>query len=240
MHVDLPKPLHGWRVFFGEVGVVVLGVLIALAAQQVANGLNERAEARDARQSIQNELATYQARLESRWGVRECISRRLGEIQALLDGAEGGGAIDTPNWVGRPQTWTLLTVRWDASSQSGRAALLPAQELADYGLMYAYMRNAYDEMIIEQGDWARLRTLELLHNVTPQMVFELRRDLQDARYRAWRINGQIADLRVLARRANLPRLVNDVPGGGTRAACLPMTMPREQAIRLANPVAGEP
>ena len=239
MHVDLPKPLHGWRVFFGEVGVVFLGVLIALGAQQVVDDMNERAEAREARQSIQHELATYMSRLESRWGVRDCITRRLDEIQTLFDGAAEGGPIDTPNWVGRPQTWTLLTSRWDASSQSGRAALLPADELAHYGLMYAYMKNAYDEMIIEQGDWARLRTLEHLHNVTPQMVFELNRDLQDARYRHWRVNGQIADLRRLARRATLPTFVNDVPGGGTKAACIPMTMPRERAARLANP-AGEP
>lgn len=239
MHVDLPKPLHGWRVFVGEVGVVVLGVLIALGAQQVADKLNERAEAREARKSIQEELATYMGRLESRWGVRGCIARRLDEIQALLDQAERGGQFNRPNWVGRPQTWTLLTSRWDATSQSGRAALLPEQELADYGLMYAYMRNAYDEMVIEQGDWARLRTLERLHAVTPQMIYEFNRDLQDARYRAWRIHGQIADLRVLARRANLPRIVNDVRGGGTKAACVPMTMPREQAARLANP-AGEP
>jgi len=239
MHIHWPKPLHGWRVFFGEVGVVVLGVLIALAAQQAANDLNERAEARDGREAIRNELATYLARLESRWATSNCVAGRLAEIQTLLDKAEGGGRINTPNWVGRPQTWTLLTVRWDASAQSGRAALLPPQELADYGLMYAYMRNVYDEMIIEQGDWARLRTLEHLHTVTPQMVFDLNNVLQDARYRAWRINNQAGDLRTLASRVKLPKLANDVPGGGTRAACLPMTMPREQAARLANR-AGEP
>ena len=36
MHVHLPKPLHGWRAFVGEVGIIVIGVLIALAAEQVA------------------------------------------------------------------------------------------------------------------------------------------------------------------------------------------------------------
>ena len=35
MHVHLPKPLHGWREFTGEVGIIVLGVLIALGAEQV-------------------------------------------------------------------------------------------------------------------------------------------------------------------------------------------------------------
>jgi uncharacterized membrane protein YraQ (UPF0718 family) len=29
MHFHLPKPLHGWREFKGEVGIIVLGVLIA-------------------------------------------------------------------------------------------------------------------------------------------------------------------------------------------------------------------
>jgi hypothetical protein len=30
MHFHLPKPLHGWREFIGEVGIIVIGVLIAL------------------------------------------------------------------------------------------------------------------------------------------------------------------------------------------------------------------
>jgi hypothetical protein len=34
MHVHLPKPLHGWRAFAGEVGIIVLGVLIALEPLQ--------------------------------------------------------------------------------------------------------------------------------------------------------------------------------------------------------------
>ena len=34
MKVPSIKPLHGWRTFWGEVGIIVLGVLIALGAQQ--------------------------------------------------------------------------------------------------------------------------------------------------------------------------------------------------------------
>jgi hypothetical protein len=32
MQFHLPKPLRGWRAFVGEVGVIVLGVLVALGA----------------------------------------------------------------------------------------------------------------------------------------------------------------------------------------------------------------
>jgi hypothetical protein len=34
-HIHVPKPLHGWREFVGEVSVIVLGVLIALAAEEL-------------------------------------------------------------------------------------------------------------------------------------------------------------------------------------------------------------
>ena len=42
MHFHLPKPLHGWREFWGEVGIIVIGVLIALGAQQVVESARDR------------------------------------------------------------------------------------------------------------------------------------------------------------------------------------------------------
>lgn len=36
MHVHMPKPLHGWRASIGEVGIIVLGVLMLLACAPVA------------------------------------------------------------------------------------------------------------------------------------------------------------------------------------------------------------
>jgi hypothetical protein len=42
MRVHLPKPLHGWRAFVGEVGVIVLGVLIALGAEQMVQDFQLR------------------------------------------------------------------------------------------------------------------------------------------------------------------------------------------------------
>jgi hypothetical protein len=38
----LPKPLHGWREFAGEVGIIVIGVLIALGAEQVVEEIHFR------------------------------------------------------------------------------------------------------------------------------------------------------------------------------------------------------
>src|SRR5437763_14265479 len=119
MHFHLPRPVHGWRQLAGEVGIIVVGVLIALSADQLVENLKHRSEARDARESIQGELQINMARLASRSAQRACILRRLTEVQGILDGAEHGAPMATPNWVGRPQFWTMQTVRWDAISQAG-------------------------------------------------------------------------------------------------------------------------
>jgi drug/metabolite transporter (DMT)-like permease len=42
MHFRLPKPLHGWREFAGEVGIIVIGVLIALGAEQFVGKIHQR------------------------------------------------------------------------------------------------------------------------------------------------------------------------------------------------------
>lgn len=54
MHFHLPKPLHGWRAFAGEVGIIVLGVLIALGAEQLVTIFHERSTSIDARNSVRS------------------------------------------------------------------------------------------------------------------------------------------------------------------------------------------
>jgi hypothetical protein len=239
MHFHLPKPLHGWRALAGEVGIIVVGVLIALGAQQLVEKLHDRSEAREARQSIESELEINMARLASRTAQRSCVERRLAEIQSILDSGDGQATVNPPSWIGRPQFWTMQTVRWDAISQAGRAALMPPKELADYGLMYTIMRNITGVMLAEQADWARLRSLEHLHRLTPDMEFELNSTLQDARYLNWRIKVWTIQLQPGEAELRLKKVRNDIIP--TRAACIPMDTPHDQAARESNPPdIGEP
>ncbi len=56
MHFHFPKPLHGWREFAGEVGILVVGVLIALGAEQVVQDIQARADERAFRETIDHEI----------------------------------------------------------------------------------------------------------------------------------------------------------------------------------------
>lgn len=237
MHFHLPKPLHGWREFAGEVGIIVLGVLIALGAQQLAENVQHRSEADDARRAVRGELEVNMSRLASRASQRHCVEDRMEEIQALLDKAAKSPSITPPSWVGRPQYWSMQTVRWEAISQSGRAALLRADELADYGALYSWMSNINSVMTTEQADRARLRILEHMSNLTPQMIFDLNGALQDARYSNWRIKRWMMQMEPTEAKLRLRTIRNVLPA--TQSACIPMATPRAEALRMQAPIYGE-
>ena len=64
MHFHLPKPLHGWREFTGEVGIIVLGVLIALGAEQVVETIHTHQRIRETRAALDAELSRDLAAFE--------------------------------------------------------------------------------------------------------------------------------------------------------------------------------
>jgi hypothetical protein len=237
MHVTMPKPLHGWREFAGQVGIIVLGVLIALGAQKFADSFQQQSDADDARHAVRGELEVNMARLASRAAQKDCVEKRMGEIQLLLDSAAQNPLINTPGWVGRPQYWSMQTVRWEAISQGGRAALLPADELAAYGALYSWMGNINGVMTTEQADWARLRTLEHMSSLTPQMIFELNATLEDARYSNWRIKRWMMQMRPTEVRLRLRNIRNVL--AATQSACIPMATSRVEALRIQVPIYGE-
>lgn len=128
--------------------------------------------------------------------------------------------------------------RWQANSQAGRAALLKPDELALYGGIYSYMANVNAAMADEQMDWAKLRSLEHLRQLTPEMGFELTSTLRQARYINWRLSLWSVQIEALADRLHLRPARNDTTA--MRSACVPMSTPREQAIKLSNPAQSEP
>jgi len=230
------KPPHGWSAVGWELGIVTLGVLIALGAEQTVQAVHQRADARDAESEIRGELANNIAMLRSRWAVRGCVENRVNELQTLIGSAGKDGTITTPKWVGRPQFWTMQLARWQTTSQAGRAALLPPDELALYGSLYSFMDNVNALTAQEQMDWARLRALEHLQRLTPEMSLELTNTLQEARYSNWRMGIWTIQIERLANRLRLPAGRNDI--GASRSACVPMSTPREQAVRESNSAFG--
>jgi hypothetical protein len=160
MHVHLPKPLHGWREFLNEYAIIVLGVLTALALDQLVEAAHERRLAREATTAINQELQDDLNRIASRQRQQTCILKRLDEIQALLTAWRDDNAFPPSLHVGFPGDVGVADQRWEANLASGRFSEEPSDQQADQAGLYTLVHVIGGIEGSEVADWARLRTLE--------------------------------------------------------------------------------
>jgi hypothetical protein len=160
MHVHLPKQLHGWREFLKEYAIIVLGVLTALALDQLVEAGHERRLAREAREAINQELQTDLDRVAYRARQQPCIVKRLDDIQALLAGWRSDGAFPAGLHVGFPGDVGLVDERWQASLATARFSEQPPGQQADQASIYTLIHVIDRVENREIQSWSQLRALE--------------------------------------------------------------------------------
>ena len=102
MHFHLPKPLHGWREFAGEVGIIVVGVLIALGAEQIVESIHWDHEVEAERASLLQEAKDSLDGVAVRQRQQPCVDRRLAEIRMALERHRRGEAVRLSGRIGYP------------------------------------------------------------------------------------------------------------------------------------------
>ncbi len=155
----LPEPLYGWRAFAGEVGVIVLGVLIALAAQELAEGLSWRAKVNAALGDMNNELGSGDGpEAYERLAIRDCVASHLARARAAVesgDRAESRRLIDS-FWVPN-RTWDSLAR--DAANTADVAAHMPHQKMLQYRIAYEMvpdMQRLAEKELVDLGNFRAL------------------------------------------------------------------------------------
>src|SRR4051812_26434895 len=96
MHFHLPKPLHGWREFAGEVGIIVVGVLIALGAEQVVETLHWRHQTRETVESLQVEIQDSVNAADERFAVDDCLRGQLTALKGAIPGGVAQAHVTIP------------------------------------------------------------------------------------------------------------------------------------------------
>src|SRR5438309_8052346 len=114
MHVHLPKPLHGWRAFAGEVGIIVVGVLIALGAEQVVQNFTWQRGVRDFRAALDTEVRFDLAASEFRVGQTPCLTRRLADLDRWSATQRSGKAAPLLREIGYPIRVSPGTSVWNS------------------------------------------------------------------------------------------------------------------------------
>jgi hypothetical protein len=173
MHVHLPKPLHGWREFAGEVGIIVFGVLIALAAQQVVETVRGNAQAREFRQAVDDELSYDLGSYKQRLLLTPCVRARLAEIDRVIVSDRAGKPIVMHGLSHWPVSFSLRTSVWTGRTDDVVTRLPLATRLA-YASIYDDLENYDVHRVDERNAWQELGEFDGAEQLTNGDLMRLR------------------------------------------------------------------
>jgi hypothetical protein len=142
VEIHKPKPVHNWREFLKEVGTIVLGVGIALAAEQAVEWYHWHNKVTEARAVIATELASSMRNAVERMMVERCGERRLDALEQILDSAARSGQLPPVGDVGAMPLRQWTSGAWDGVLASQTATHFPRQQLAGLAIIYGYVRKA--------------------------------------------------------------------------------------------------
>lgn len=192
MHVHLPKPLHGWRAFVGEVGVIVLGVLIALSAEALVENWRWHVRANEARDRLRAEVGHEFLVAEERTAVEQCIDQQLAKIE---DAVLASGAVMKPlplyretgelnlSYTFRTPSRIWVDSAWRSVISEGLSAHLSARERDLLPVHYADVNRAAELNAEEGATVGELASLARQLPLDPQVKSELVRSIEQERHR---------------------------------------------------------
>jgi hypothetical protein len=132
LHIHLPKPLHGWREFLGEVGIIFIGVMLAIGAEQTIEALHHRSQVHDAIEKLHAESAENRSALDANViGLQQSQASVDTDLAALGD---CGGAGNASRLIPVGQSIVLLPTdhAWIGVRDSALLPLLPAEVSDSY------------------------------------------------------------------------------------------------------------
>jgi hypothetical protein len=137
MKLRIPEPLHGWREFAGEVGIIVLGVLIALGAQQLVEWANHLSQVDEMSARLRKEsLENRDGMNFDRASLRKALSAVDNQI-SMLNGCKTPPAVTSLPPLQRPLVLLATDSAWLGVRDSALLPMMPKEVVDNYWKMDA-------------------------------------------------------------------------------------------------------
>jgi hypothetical protein len=183
MEIHKPKPAHSWRELLTEIGIVVIGVGIALAAEQTVEWLHWRDRVAEARKAIATETATNISYGIRRMRYAPCLEKRLDDLAHIVDEASRTGSLPAVGDLGDFSNNVWTTGEWNSLMASQTATHFSHDELAAISYIYMNVERANARTLQELEAMTRLSTMVGPgRRLDPASEVQLREALSQARW----------------------------------------------------------
>jgi len=153
VEIHRPGVVRNWRELLKEVGIIVLGVSIALAGEEAVSYFNWKTEVSVVEDSVDDELSDALFSAMERDKIADCQKRTLDRLDQLADERTGTLVIRNAP-VRRMRLWG--SAAWDAAVASGAIAHMRHDKRNTYANLFSFLHLFRDLNIRQEELWARI------------------------------------------------------------------------------------
>lgn len=209
------KPIATLRDFLKEVGIIVIGVVIALGAGELVDDWNWHREVEIVKDSLDDELSDTVFAARERMKIADCQRQTLDRLDEIADESRGTLVIRNAP-VRRIRLWG--SAAWDAAVASGAIAHMDHDDRNTYANLFSFVRLFRELNLRQEELWASIDAYR-----RPRALTESSRD---------RFVETVSELRALTGTMNLAARQFD-----EAARRLDIELSPEDAASLREPLA---
>jgi len=155
-----PSSIHNLPEFLREIGVVTIGVVLALGAGQIVEAFHWRNEVQVERAALLSEVRDNLSAVAYRQSEQGCVDARLSQISEVFRRHAHNQPLGLKRSVARPPLWTATTGSWDIAVSGQALGHMPQKEK----LAFSDAFNTYKSFALlrseEDADWRKLALLD--------------------------------------------------------------------------------
>ena len=173
--------MAGAREFLKEYGIIVVGVLTALAFEQAVEALHWRHGVEAERRALHGEVRLNLNAVFYRQSEQTCIDQRLAQIAEVLRRQAHGRPLGLRGPVLRPEPWLESTGSWQIAVADQTLSHMPLAEKLKFSDAFSTF-DAFNTLREREDDaWRRLGLLDDAEILTPADWATLHADYAEAK-----------------------------------------------------------
>jgi hypothetical protein len=166
MRLHFPQPMHGWRALFGEIAIIVVGVLVALGAQQMVETWSWDRKVAATELTMQQEIKNSLLAVAELNRLESCSSVQLDALQDAIirgDQVKARQILDGGTVFGASRLWADNA--FEATLAAQVSDHLGAEKLKRYSQVYQMIRHVRRDQEIAEDPSPELAVLYLASKV---------------------------------------------------------------------------